>query len=258
VKFYGAFIGVDDYADRTIRPLKWAVNDASTMYRYFESVIEESSRQLWLLTNEQATRTRVLTLLVAEIAARAEPDDFVLFYFAGHGCPEVVGNEELASSYLATHDTQTRTVFATGVDMQRDLAALFDRLVCRRVILLLDACFSGIAGGRTFAGSAFARRGYRAPVALASLTLGAGRLAIGACGENEVAHEDDALKHGIFTHYLLEGLRAVPQGTSTISVEEWYAQTAQKVTARTNGLQTPTLNGRSQLVRIPCGPRAGR
>jgi uncharacterized caspase-like protein len=50
-----------------------------------------------------------------------------------------------------------------------------------------------------------------------------GRIILTASGANEVSGEDDKLKHGVFTYFLLEGLRgeADTDKDGMITVDEW-------------------------------------
>jgi uncharacterized caspase-like protein len=122
------------------------------------------------------------------------------------------------------------------------------------VLLVVDACFSGRAGGRTFEGPALrrSRTGTRAsePISLKSLNLGEGRLMLSACTDTQVAREDPALGHGIFTYYLLRAPSAAGS-TTAIGVHTLYEQLARSVRDHTSGRQTPVINGRSVFAQLP-------
>jgi uncharacterized caspase-like protein len=64
--------------------------------------------------------------------------DIALLYYAGHG---VQRNNDLA---LATSDG---TPYSPGVSMSEVMGAIADATVLREVIIILDCCFSGAAGG---------------------------------------------------------------------------------------------------------------
>jgi uncharacterized caspase-like protein len=64
-------------------------------------------------------------------------------------------------------------------------------------------------------------------------------------GENEVSGEDDALKHGVFTYYLLEGLRgeADTDRDGIITVDEVYRYVSREVPRATGQEHHPMKKG---------------
>ena len=82
----------------------------------------------------------------------------------------------------------------------------YARSECLSTVMLLDTCYSGTAGGRTFARQQVRGSGLNDQF-LERLTRSRGRIIITASGPNEVALELPNLTHGLFTYYVLEGLR---------------------------------------------------
>ena len=74
-------------------------------------------------------------------------------FFAGHGAPEVdprgVERDGLAK-YLIPSDADPDDLYSTALPMD-ELQTIFERIEAERVVAFLDACYSGAAGGRTFA-----------------------------------------------------------------------------------------------------------
>lgn len=189
------------------------------------------------------------------LAREATEDDVVLLYFACHGSPETSPGPDRIGRYLVLHDTEYDNVYATGLSMERELPWLFERIARPPlVLLLLDACFSGRAGGRTFEGPllraarAAARGG--GMLSLSELELGEGRLMVGAFDDDQVARESRELGHGIFTYYLLKGPATADDGF-TIGVHRLYEEVAVAVAEHTAGQQVPVINGRSARARLP-------
>jgi uncharacterized caspase-like protein len=183
----------------------------------------------------------------------------VLLYFAGHGSPEADAQTVTTGRYLILHDTDHRYIHTTGIDMDCELQTWFDRLHSPRlVLLLLDACFSGRAGGRTFEGPVLRRqrslhRGV-SPISLANLDLGEGRILMAACRDDEVAGEDTLLRHGVFTYYLLQRFHARPGDAPTLGIGSLYEEVASNVRAYTTNQQRPILKGRLDGGRVPLLP----
>ena len=113
--------------------------------------------------------------------------------------------------------------------------------------------FSGRAGGRTFEGPRLNewRSRLRGPVPLQALELGAGRVIIAAADDTEVAREEVALRHGVFTHFVLRTLEEAGATGATIGVHELYQRVAASVRAHTHYRQHPVLNGRMTSAQLP-------
>ncbi|MFF0163889.1 caspase domain-containing protein [Streptomyces sp. NPDC005263] len=253
-KLHLVAVGVDRYRDARIRDLSCARADAEAVAQLVEKVLPDE-RSVHLLLDEDATKKNVMVAIGETLPRIVGEDDVVLLYFAGHGSPETDGFQDDAGRYLVVHDTDYDNVYATGIDMERDLPRWFERLGHARLLLLVvDACFSGRAGGRTFEGPALRRnraeiRGQE-PVVLSRLDLGEGRLMLSACTDLQVAREDAAIGHGVFTHYLLRGPAADGEPT-TVGIHTLYEELARSVRAHTDGRQTPVINGRSEFARLP-------
>lgn len=253
---YATIVGIDEYQDERVRPLRCAANDARAVATLLSSGIRAEDRHIRLMCNQEATRSGILDAIGKDLASAAGQGDLCLIYFAGHGSPETNRKIEDASAYLVAHDTRFDAIFATGIDMERDLVKCFERMSDASVVLcVLDCCFSGRAGGRTFEGPGYQQakpsvRG-RVPISLQNLSLGKGRAVITACGPNQVACEDRALAHGIFTYHLLDVLQRPRQDEETIDIALLYAELAHLVHGHTRARQTPVLNGRLEGARMP-------
>ena len=115
------------------------------------------------------------------------------------------------------------------------------------VVMLLDTCYSGTVGGRTFTRQQ-TRSANLSDQFLERLTRSRGRVVITASGPNEVALELPALGHGIFTYYLLEGLsgKADRNGDGIVTVSELYEYVEDQVDRRARaagGRQRPMMKG---------------
>jgi len=119
---------------------------------------------------------------------------------------------------------------------------------------LADACFSGASGGDMFARSA--------PISdkfWERISRGKGRVILSASSAEEVSQERKNLGHGVFTYYLLEGLRgkADLDGDGLIDTEEVYRYVSKKVLAATGQQQNPIKKGEVEgqiiLGRVKAG-----
>jgi uncharacterized caspase-like protein len=249
-------IGINEYQDESINNLNWARNDAKELVSLLTKSIQSSQLSIRVLLDSEATRDAIMKAIGEDLPRAEKAEDIILLYFAGHGSPESQDSPHQASRYLIAHDTKYNSIFSTGIDMERDVKALLERCHRAKVVLFfLDACFSGLAGGRTFQGPRL--RQYRsemrspAGLSLKKLALGRGRVLMAACTDHQVALENFKLQHGIFTYHLIQALMHPNHEDVTVSVAALYNEVAEAVQKMTKGTQVPVLKGEVADVRPP-------
>ena len=144
--------------------------------------------------------------------------------------------------YLLPYDAKLKDLYSSALPM-REISHIFYRIRSERLIFIADSCYSGASGGRTASFS-----GIRANISdsfLNRIASGKGTVIITASSANEVSVEKDELKHGVFTHYLLEGLRgkADTDNDSLITVDEVYRYVSEHVPRATGQEQHPIKKG---------------
>jgi uncharacterized caspase-like protein len=252
---HAVVIGINSYQDPRIPNLKYACADADSIARLIESAIHPEDRRVVLLRDSEANAVAIRRAIGEALPRMATArEDIVLLYFAGHGSPETDRYPVRASRYLVAHDTAYDSIFATAIDMEIELVNWFERIQePQLIILFVDACFSGRAGGRTFEGPMLKKARARlrdGPIRLKELELGKGRAILSACDDDEVAEEMHDLGHGVFTHALVKVLSNKSTHRS-ISLASVYDQVRQQVRTRTARRQNPVLNGRAAGARLP-------
>jgi uncharacterized caspase-like protein len=251
-------IGIDTYADPQIRGLSYAAGDALAVASLFERRTRPEECRVLVRTNEEATRDTIMDLVGRELMEAAEPEDNVLIYFACHGCPEMTTRLDRVRSYLVTADTRHDRIYATGIDLERDVSGWCERLDCQLTVIIFDTCFSGAAGGRTFLGPGMtARPGLRdgevdLRPSLRDLRLGRGKVLLSACDDDQVAFESPELGHGVFTYHLLQQLNGTPtEQAPTIGIGALYERLLQAVEVASDGRQSPTIKGAWKGAALP-------
>lgn len=242
-------VGINAYRDPFIASLSHARSDAETLAGLLRQRIRRDELSVRLLVDEDATRRNIEVAINEDLHRAVEPGDVVLLYFACHGSPERRAAKDKRSRHLIAHDTEYGRIYATGIDMERDVPEWFERLQeARLVVLLLDTCFSGAAGGRTFSGPTLISNprlaGYLSepqPMSIKDMDLGRGRVILCACDDEQVARESPELGHGVFTHHLLQGLQRERGGAKTVDLVELYQQIADGVAATTIDKQQPII-----------------
>src|SRR5207253_3726401 len=192
--------------------------DARAVYDYFRGTFNLPDSQVFLRVNEQATLREIKSLLGTQLVARAnDPKDTVILYFAGHGMRDRVTGSldpDGLSKYFLPYDASRNDLHSTALEMD-EVTNILRRLTPDRVVVLLDSCFSGAAGGRSPFDSKAAVE--RAPISGEFLDrmahVGKGRVVLTASGPDQAAQESADFGHGVFTYYLLEGLNGVTGDT---------------------------------------------
>ena len=242
-KIWAVVIGISQY--QQVRPLKYADKDASAFHDYLLHQVGVPEEQMMYLLNEQATLFNLKRTLGTDLKRKAGPHDTVIIYYAGHGAPETDAmspDGDGLEKYLIPHDADPQDLYATGLPM-REVETIFRRLSAERVIFITDSCYSGATAGRTF--STASRRATVSDKFLARLAKGKGRVVLTASRAGEVSEERDDLQHGVFTFYLLQGLKggADYNADGIITVDEAYSYVSTHVPQVTGQNQHPVKKG---------------
>lgn len=248
-EIWAAVIGINDYKSNDIPDLKYAVSDAQAMVDYLGKRMNVPKDHIFYLDNEKATKQNVEKLLGDTLPQKANPQDTVIIYYSGHGAPypdKSSSDGDNISKYLLTSDTDPSSMWSTAVAMD-NVRTIFSRLPSERVIFLADTCYSGASGGKTFTANT---RAVLSDNFLERMATGRGRVIITASGAGELAREDKQLDggHGVFTYYLLDGLRggADSDKDGLITAGEAYAYVSRKVSDHTKNEQHPVKKGEEE------------
>ncbi|MBI4247339.1 MAG: caspase family protein, partial [Candidatus Rokubacteria bacterium] len=248
---WAVVIGIDQYRNPSIASLRYATADAEAVFRLLTTKGGVKPENARLLLNEQATQRALRQVLGDVLRQKALKDDEVIIYYAGHGTTEPdAGAEGGLAKYLVPWDADPESLFSTAIPME-EVDRVFGRLAARKILLIQDTCFSGGAGGRTFLAKGLARRSLTlTDKFLQELTQKEGRMILTASDINQVSLEDRALRHGVFTHYLLEGLKGAADldGDRAVTVRELHLFLQRRVHEHSSGVQTPQLYNIGDMV----------
>jgi hypothetical protein len=254
---WAVVIGIGTYDNPAIPRLKFSVSDADGVYRTLLGSAGFKKDNVLLLTDtaeRKPTLKNIKWALGTFLARTAKKDDTVVIFFAGHGAPEAdprgLERDGLAK-YLIPSDADPDDLYSTALPMD-ELQTIFGRLEAERVVVFLDACYSGAAGGRTFAAKK-TRASAVDDLFLERLTRSKGRAIVTASRPGEVSFELSDLRHGIFTYYLIEGLKGAADlnRDGVVTLQELYEYLEQQVTRKSRavgGNQHPVMKGELEGV----------
>jgi uncharacterized caspase-like protein len=245
-KIWAAVIGINQYSHT--RNLKYAVNDARAFRNYLKEYIGIPDEDIFYLIDQSATKTEIQSLLGTKIRRKAGKDDTVIIFYAGHGGVETDPLDldgDGFEKYLLPHDANLDDLYSTAIAME-DIKKIFQRIRAERVIFIADTCYSGASGGRTMLASK--TRATLSEKFFERISKGKGRVIISACSANEISKEDDHLKHGIFSYYLLKGLKGEADfdGDGIINVSELFSFLSKKVPEASGQDQHPVRKGETE------------
>ena len=215
---YAVIIGIDYRNRDDISHLKYPSEDAKKIYDIFTDpkyggIPKENTT---LLLNENATRVRMLSAL----RSIKNIDGYIYVYYSGHGAPKMK-EDKAVDAYLIPSDVSIKDpeiMEDTSITISY-LQDIIKQSKAKGVMVALDACFSGggeksitVKGGKPLVGM-FAPK-------LIEQT-GTERVIITSSAMEEQSWEDDTeIKGGIFSHYLLEGLKGKAGKKAWVVVDE--------------------------------------
>jgi formylglycine-generating enzyme required for sulfatase activity len=206
---YALLVGVGEYISADFNPLKFAEDDVVALAGTLQRSGYKAGN-IRLLTQGQGARharylpfaeniRRELTLLLDMLGE----DDHVVVAFAGHGIQPKEGEKDIyfCPSDARIADPKKRENLISLTEVHAKLAA------CKAgfKLLLVDACRNDPRPPTRDAGLPDVDNIESASAPLRRLPPG-GVASFFSCSARETAFEDPGLKHGVFFHFIIQGL----------------------------------------------------
>ena len=230
-------VGVSDYEADKIRDLKFAANDARLLANALTNTGLFNNVFLFADGESDAPPDRVDVLKkVKVIAENAGPNDMILFFFSGHGFPDL----KEGHNYLAARDTDPDLLNQTGIALQ-DVYGFFNDSEARAKVILLDACHSGARKDK--AGNVFMQGNY--------LYNGEGSVTLASSKFEQSSYEWPEKQAGVFSWFLAQGISGLADeapfgnGDGLVTKDElkmYVTQSVQQWAVENNVFQTPREN----------------
>ena len=244
---YAVLIGISTFTDENkLTDLVCPTRDVDGLTKILVSQARGNFTDINLLKNEPSHK---VIREVQRTFNKAGKDDLVLLYYSGHGKLNRAGK-----LYLATSDTVLDELESSAVSVSR-ISEFVDVSSCRKVVIILDCCFSGAAGKIFTKGSVEDQL---------QLSGGQGTYIMTASTEIQVAEEKKGDEYSVFTKHLINGIEsgeADLNGDGVITIDEIYEHINRNVSAESP--QKPTKWGmdlRGDIIIAKSGktPRGDR
>lgn len=227
-RIWAVVVGVSSYDHMPV--LRYTDDDAYRMYAFLKSPEGGAlaDNQVRILVDEDATRENIKSAM-RTIFGQAGPNDMILLYFSGHG---------LKDSFLP--------IDFNGYGNKLYHSEINDILKTSRArykLCIADACHSG---------NLLAMKGAQSEVQqiLSSYYQNLARSTPGTAlimssKSNETSLESSGLRQGVFTHYLIRGLKgeANTNRDNYVSITELFNFVQQNVRSYTSNRQSPVIQG---------------
>lgn len=255
---WALLVGISNYPGQ-IQKLTYPSRDARAIKDLLTSAARLPEDHIRLLSDDganegKATKQNILAA-IDNLAGRVQPNHQVIVFLAGHGIARGLGAQ--AKSYFLPVDVDAsskESLERTGLDLE-ELSRRLGNLKASQFTIFMDACREDPFPGRGIKGNTMTdvmSRGLRVvPTAAPAGGAPPTSVVFYACQVGERAYEDPKLEHGVFTYYILNGIRDLanrPDGRVEAgylaaylreNVAKWSEEFQQR--AKYPAEQTPTM-----------------
>lgn len=209
-KLWSLLVGVNQYGDENLPSLRYPAFDCQGLGEALIEATQGFPRKEVIIHHDFAAvapKLETVRASLQQIVAAARPEDTILIYFSGHGVLDI----NTQQVFLCLTDSNKEDLSHTGLSLPELLQLLGNSTVHRQMIWL-DACHSGDMSLRGAKGEAVDRPILNPTRQLVEVlrqraAQSKGFYALLSCDQNQRSWEFPDLEHGLFTYYLMQGLR---------------------------------------------------
>lgn len=241
---FALIIANENYQD--VAKVPNAQHDGEVFAEYCAKTLGMPQGNIHLVKDATLNNMKRELNLMNQIAAAYNGKANFIIYYAGHGVPD----EVTKNAYLLPVDG-----YGSDLSTCYNLSELYTNLgkmAAAKVVVLLDACFSGSQRGDGMLASA------RGVAIKAKTGVPTGNMVVLSAAQNdETAYSYEEQGHGLFTYYLLKKLQETKGNASLGDLSNYIKENVVKKSLVANGKQqTPsasasaTLNGNWQNLKL--------
>lgn len=241
---FALIIANENYQDVT--KVSNAQHDGEVFAEYCTKTLGMPQGNIHLVMDATLNNMKRELNLMNQIAAAYSGKANFIIYYAGHGVPD----EATKNAYLLPVDGYGSDL-STCYNLS-ELYASLGKMAAAKVVVLLDACFSGSQRGDGMLASA------RGVAIKAKTGVPTGNMVVLSAAQNdETAYSYEEQGHGLFTYYLLKRLQETKGNVTLGDLSNYIKENVVKKSLVVNGKQqTPsasasaTLNGSWQNLKL--------
>ena len=226
VKIWAVIVGIASY--NHMPTLKYTDDDAYQIYAFLKSPEGGAlpDERISLLIDEAATRERILNEM-DKTFSKADENDVIMLYYSGHGLP---------GSFLPIDFDGYNNLL-----QHQEIKQILDRSEAKHKIVFADACHSG---------SLLALKSPFNATRMESFFEGfekttGGTALFTSSKSEEISLETSGLRQGIYSHFLIRGLRGEADRNSDklVTISELFSYVNRNVRSYSKNRQTPVIAG---------------
>ena len=225
-EIFALVVGVATY--NHMQSLKYTDDDAYQLYAFLKSpeggAIPDNNIKILI---DDAATNKAINLEIRQISERADDNDVIMLYMSGHG---------LEGAFVPSDFDGYKNQMAYG-----EILKILNDSRAKHKLFITDACHSGsmLASARTPLNVSLEN------FYSAYNTLNGGTAIMMSSKSEEVSLEYGGLRQGIFSHFLIKGLKgnADKNSDNLISVTELYDYVSTNVKNYTSNAQNPVIMG---------------
>ena len=229
--------------------LKYTRNDAQSVAELLRDPAYGRFRpdHVRLIADSEATAVNIRAGLNWLVRNSTE-DDLAVIYIATHGTARE--QDAAGASYVVAYDTDVDSLdglYSTAIPMVEITTVVRTRIKALKVAVILDTCHSQGALAQTVT----------IPQSVSSQTLdhikeGTGRVILAASRTEESSYELAKYSHGLFTYYLLEGLKQ-QKDAPLDKIYQWVAAQVAREADANGWKQHPVFGASDEASPIVLG-----
>lgn len=231
---WAVVIGVEKYRE-SLPAATGAERDAKAFAEFAQKTLNVPEANIKVLLGDRASKADITAALYEWLPRNAvNSGGKVYVYFSGHGAPDV----ENGSSFLVPYDGNPTYIRSGGLAVS-ELQTAMGKLKEQQVYVFLDSCFSG-SGERSVL-----PEGTRPLVPVKEIEK-TEVVTFTASGARETTGAHPTSGHGLFTHYLIDGLKGAADqnkdaNVSITELDTFVVEGVRVEARRQNREQNPVL-----------------
>ncbi len=241
---YAVVVGICVFRD--LPEEKW-LDYAHTDARAFSDLLKDRfvnvpPENLTTLLNEEATTVNLRSAL-GRLVKQATEDDIVYVYIASHGAVD----RDLEEAFFVTYDSDPDNLYGTAYPMT-EFQLICRRMKVKHLVVISDACKSGSIGAevgsrRDIGEDEVVVNEFIRDVLSENTEVGESQFIYAAAGARESSIEGSEFGGGVFTKYLIQGMKGAADESQDgrVTASELHSYVYNNVRSLTNGRQNPMI-----------------